>query len=333
MDRHKRKKPKKFKKRLIIMFFVIMMLLFVETFYKYINRMDANLVQAEKISGYRGVELANSKVYTSYKRNKRLFEEELLRAQQLKKLKENESLEDSIEETEEEVVEKEEEVIVEPEQVEETVESEQTKDPTKEQEDIAYENRKIAYLTFDDGPSTYMTPKVLDILKSYDIKATFFVVGNSAEKNPDILRRIYEEGHAIGNHTYSHKYGYIYKNPSNFIQELEIAERVFKNILGEEFETNIMRFPGGSFGDKREPFRKAVVEQGYKYIDWNSLNGDAEGHHIPKHKLVERFKSTFSNQQELVVLMHDTDAKETTPQALPDMIKFLIENGYEFATL
>jgi peptidoglycan/xylan/chitin deacetylase (PgdA/CDA1 family) len=192
---------------------------------------------------------------------------------------------------------------------------------------------KVAYLTFDDGPSRNVTPKILDILYSYNIKATFFVVGKQAEKNPDILRRIYEEGHAIGNHTYTHNYAYLYKNVNNFYYELKVTERVLKNILGEDFETKLMRFPGGSFGAQKAPFRKFVVEKGYNYIDWNSLNGDAEGDQIPADKLIKRFKSTFDNQQTLVILMHDTDAKETTVKALPAIIEFLIEKGYQFATL
>ncbi len=192
---------------------------------------------------------------------------------------------------------------------------------------------KVAYLTFDDGPSRTVTPKILDILYSYDIKATFFVVGKQAEKNPDILKRIYEEGHAIGNHTYTHNYAYLYKNVNNFYYELKVTEKVLKNILGEDFETKLMRFPGGSFGAQKAPFRKFVVEKGYNYIDWNSLNGDAEGYQIPADKLIKRFKSTFANQQTLVILMHDTDAKETTVKALPAIIEFLMERGYQFATL
>lgn len=192
---------------------------------------------------------------------------------------------------------------------------------------------KVAYLTFDDGPSRTVTPKILDILYSYDIKATFFVVGKQAEKNPDILKRIYEEGHAIGNHTYTHNYAYLYKNVNNFYYELKVTEKVLKNILGEDFETKLMRFPGGSFGAQKAPFRKFVVEKGYNYIDWNSLNGDAEGYQIPADKLIKRFKSTFANQQTLVILMHDTDAKETTVKALPAIIEFLMEKGYQFATL
>ena len=202
----------------------------------------------------------------------------------------------------------------------------------KSPEDKAVENKKIAYLTFDDGPSQYVTPQILDILNSYGVKATFFVLGKQAEINPHLLKRIHQEGHAIGNHTYSHNYGFLYKDVENFLYELEKTAHVLKNILGDDFETNIIRFPGGSFGAKRAPFRKFVVEKGYNYIDWNCINGDAEGHYLPAQKLYNRFKGTFKNQKELIVLLHDADGKITTAQALPNIIEFLIERGYEFGT-
>lgn len=193
-------------------------------------------------------------------------------------------------------------------------------------------NVKVAYLTFDDGPSQYVTPEILDILNRYNIKATFFIVGKQAEKNPEVLKRIYEEGHAIGNHSYSHNYGFIYSDVENFLYELDMTAQIMKRILGEDFETNIIRFPGGSFGDKKEPFRKIVVEKGYNYIDWNCLNGDAEGHHISPQNLIKKVQSTYRNQQELVILMHDTDVKHTTAEALPSIIEFLKDKGYEFGT-
>lgn len=195
------------------------------------------------------------------------------------------------------------------------------------------EDRKIVYLTFDDGPSNNITPQILDILKEYDVKATFFVIGNLAEKYPELIKRMYDEGHAIGNHTYSHNYKHIYKNTTNFIKELNTTQKVFKNILGEGYETKLVRFPGGSFGSKRAPFREAVVNNGYAYYDWNSLNGDAEGQNISKNRLIQRFKNTSNGQKKLVVLMHDMGTKKTTVEALPEMIGHLQQNGYEFDIL
>jgi peptidoglycan/xylan/chitin deacetylase (PgdA/CDA1 family) len=193
-------------------------------------------------------------------------------------------------------------------------------------------NRKVAYLTFDDGPSLIVTPRILDILDEYDIKATFFVVGKMAERHPEMLQRIYEKGHSIGNHSYSHNYGYLYKNSSNFLNDIEKSNKVFKKILGDDFNSNLVRFPGGSFG-KNNKIIQAVVDAGYKYYDWNSLNGDAEGKKFSKDRLVKRFKETSRNKKKLIVLMHDTDAKDTTPDSLKEIIEYLINQGYEFDVL
>lgn len=195
------------------------------------------------------------------------------------------------------------------------------------------EDEKIAYLTFDDGPSKNITPQILDVLKEYDVKATFFVIGNLAKEYPEIVKRMNEEGHVIGNHTYSHRYKYIYKNTTNFIGELKTTEKVLKNILGDEFETKIVRLPGGSFGSKRVPFKKAVMNNGYSSYDWNSLNGDAEGHNISKGRLVERLKSTSKGKDELIILMHDMSTKKTTAEALPEIIDYLQQQGYKFEIL
>ena len=144
---------------------------------------------------------------------------------------------------------------------------------------------------------------------------------------------MYEEGHSIGNHSYSHDYKYLYKKVDNFMSELDATNKILKDILGEDFESNIIRFPGGSFGDKRASFRKAVEDKGYTYYDWNSLNGDAEGKNISKNRLVQRFKNTSRDKKELIVLMHDMWAKDTTVEALPEIIEYLQQNDYKFNVL
>ncbi|MBU5257024.1 polysaccharide deacetylase family protein [Tissierella praeacuta] len=205
-----------------------------------------------------------------------------------------------------------------------------------EEEKLAEEkvkNGKIAYLTFDDGPSKQSTPAILDILSEYDIKATFFVLGRMAKLNPDMIKRINEEGHSIGHHSYSHNYGYIYKNTNNFLGELKLTEKVLKDTLGEDFETKLLRLPGGSFEKHKQKFLKVTGDLGYKNYNWNALNGDAEGVNIPKNKLVNRLKSTAKGKKEIIVLMHDTDAKKTTVEALPEIIDYLIKEGYEFRAL
>lgn len=177
------------------------------------------------------------------------------------------------------------------------------------------QNGKTAYLTFDDGPSPLITPKILEVLRQHNIKATFFVIGEMAENNPELVRQIQKEGHFICNHTYSHNYKLIYKSPENFMADVKKCEKVLKTILGEDFETNILRFPGGSFGKKRLPFRNRVKEEGYISVDWNALNGDAEALHIPADVLIDRIKETTKNKDNAVVLMHDSNTKDTTAEA------------------
>lgn len=194
-------------------------------------------------------------------------------------------------------------------------------------------SRKTAYLTFDDGPSRKVTPAVLKILSDYDIKATFFVVGKMVDANPDMLQRIHEEGHAIGHHSYSHNYNYLYKNVDNFVADLNKTDKAFKSALGPDFDTKLLRFPGGSFEKKKQKFVNYVEKLGYSSYDWNALNGDAEGHGLSKNKLVNRLKTSAKGKKEIIILMHDTDAKQTTAEALPEIIKHLIDEGYEFKTL
>lgn len=194
-------------------------------------------------------------------------------------------------------------------------------------------HEKVAYLTFDDGPSKNVTPMILDILNEYDIKATFFVVGNKVEIYPEILRRTFEEGHAIANHSYSHDYAYLYRNTTNFLNDFNKAQEIIEGVLGEEFDGRMIRFPGGSFGKQKSMMRKAAIDAGFKYYDWNALNGDAEGLNRTKAQLVARLKETTKNKKNVIILMHDTDAKLTTAQSLREVIDYLISEGYRFDVL
>lgn len=192
---------------------------------------------------------------------------------------------------------------------------------------------KVAYLTFDDGPSTKVTPRILKTLDDYGIKATFFLLGSMAESNPELVKTINSKGHSIGNHSYSHKYGYIYQNSTNFLAELNLTDKAFKNILGKDFSTQLFRFPSGSYGENKNPYKKLVQEKGYKYYDWNVLNGDAEGLNIPASKLVSRVKETTKGQKSIVVLMHDSGSKTATADSLAEVIDYLIGQGYSFDKL
>jgi peptidoglycan/xylan/chitin deacetylase (PgdA/CDA1 family) len=200
--------------------------------------------------------------------------------------------------------------------------------------EAAYLNdgKKIAFLSFDDGPSQ-TTDKILDILKRYGIKATFFIIGSSAEKFPDTLKKIAEDGHTIGNHTYTHDYKTIYSDVNVFMDEVKKTDGILQNVLGDSFHTRLFRFPGGSFEAEKQPFRQELIKEGYVNIDWNALSGDGEGTNIPADKLYNRLVNTAGKQQHLVILMHDSSTKQTTVEALPRIIEYLKAQNYEFATL
>lgn len=194
-------------------------------------------------------------------------------------------------------------------------------------------NKKVVYLTFDDGPSGETTEEILKILDDNDIKATFFVIGKMAEQHKELLKLEFKSGHAIGNHTYSHNMNQIYKNIEFFKADVTKCDEVIKNILGEGYKGNLFRFPGGSFERYKDPLKQYMKEVGKKYYDWNCLNGDAEGQGFTKERLIERFKETFGGENKVIILMHDTYGKKSTPEALPYIIKYLKESGYTFKTL
>lgn len=193
------------------------------------------------------------------------------------------------------------------------------------------DGKKIAYLTFDDGPSLNNTPKVLDILKQNNIKATFFLIGKNAEANKDLVKREIEEGNVVGNHTYSHQLNYK-EGPEKFVQDLDKCNGVLKSIIGDNYNLKLVRFPGGSFGPKLAPFRDAVTKAGYHYVNWNDLTGDAEHNNVPVDSLLSELKK-YTNGDTVVILMHDASAKTTSVQALPQVIEYLKSKGYSFDTL
>lgn len=196
----------------------------------------------------------------------------------------------------------------------------------------AYRKQKIAYLTFDDGPSANITPKILDELKNKDVKATFFVVGSNVKEYPNIVQREKNEGHGIGNHSYTHDYKYIYQSPENLMKEIKDTEDILKEVLGESFNKKIFRFPGGSFNISKR-FKDELKNDKYEFYDWNCLNGDAEGVRSSKTKLIENVKSTSKGKNKLIILMHDAETKETTYEALGEIIDYLKAQGYTFDLL
>ncbi|ALA44502.1 MULTISPECIES: polysaccharide deacetylase family protein [Paenibacillus] len=208
------------------------------------------------------------------------------------------------------------------------------------------DGKKVAYLSFDDGPSVTVTPKILDILKKQKVKATFFIVGKEADENEhtrNIIKRIVKEGHAIGNHTYSHNYKYLYPNKrvstDHVMQDIERNNKVLKSILGPEFTTRMIRFPGGHMTwNSRDPqgmaaLDKVLHQKDYHQVDWNVLTKDAEGKSKKAPALINQFIRSVKGREKAIILMHDTYGKEETAKALPQIIEFLKKQGYEFKVM
>ncbi|MDU5261255.1 MAG: polysaccharide deacetylase family protein, partial [Clostridium celatum] len=187
------------------------------------------------------------------------------------------------------------------------------------------DGKKVAYLTFDDGPSTEVTQQILETLKFNNIKAPFFVLGSNVEKSniqKELLKEMVIEGHAIGNHGYCHDYSILYPsrvaNPTVIVNDMKKSEYVMRSVLGDDFRTSVIRLPGGHMSWNTKMLDPVLEENGYSYIDWNTLNGDAEGNDRTVEQLVNRLKGTIrdlaENDDVLVILMHDTNAKKTTSQ-------------------
>jgi peptidoglycan/xylan/chitin deacetylase (PgdA/CDA1 family) len=194
---------------------------------------------------------------------------------------------------------------------------------------------KEVYLTFDDGPTKKNTTVVLDILRENNVKASFFVIGDLAEKNQDLIKRMQEDGMTILPHSYSHEYA-IYKSESSYFQDLEKCISVIKGITGKELPPFI-RMPGGSdnlVGPREvlKRIRKSLRDQDIRYVDWNVSSLDASSNVVDKDIIVSSVINKCKTTNLAVVLMHDANSKSTTAEALPEIIKFLKENGFVFRT-
>ena len=208
--------------------------------------------------------------------------------------------------------------------------------------DYTNDGKKVVFLTFDDGTSKTNTPEVLRILKENNIKATFFLTGSNIEHGgetaKDLVRQEFNSGHAIANHSYSHDFKLLYPGRNldmeAFKADYEKNDKLLKSILGENFTTHVMRCPGGYMSWKNmDPLKDYLNENKIASIDWNALNADAEGPKKNAQQLVDFAIKTAQGKEMVVLLMHDTYGKEETVKALPSIIKYFKDNGYEFRTL
>ena len=193
---------------------------------------------------------------------------------------------------------------------------------------------KTIYLTFDDEPSPN-TPRIISILNSYGIKATFFVKNTSYN---GYMKDIVDNGNVIALHSYTHDYKRIYSSDEAFYQDLQdISDLVY---LQTGVRSNIMRFPGGgsnTVSKKYSPgimtrLTQGVADRGYIYYDWNCSSGDAIKNTVPKDTIVANCKRVPAAKN-VIVLLHDTDAKSTTVEALPEIIEYYQSCGYTFSTI
>lgn len=199
---------------------------------------------------------------------------------------------------------------------------------------LTKKEEKIAYLTFDDGPTLKATGKILDILKEEDIKATFFVIGKHVKEHPELTKRAYEEGHYLANHGYHHNNKKLYQNAESFISEIKDTDMEIGKAIGvENYCSHIFRFPNGYMSShykaKKKEAIKLLSEMNYTYIDWNCLNNDSVKKYSNS-QLLKNLKKSAKNKGTLVVLMHDTSDVNDTPSILKDSIDYLKEQGYEF---
>lgn len=184
---------------------------------------------------------------------------------------------------------------------------------------------KVAYLTFDDGLNSKITPMILDILKQYKVKATFFILGNTIEKNVSLLKRMFLEGHSIGNHTYTHKKEIIYQNSVGLQSEINKTNAAIFNTIG--ITTKLFRPPYGGPYVRKDEFQEILKP--YKTILWNVDSEDSKALNVSSDIILNNIMKQVKNKKNVVIIMHDSGTHMETVKALPNIIKFLKENGFE----
>ncbi|WP_270639754.1 polysaccharide deacetylase [Longibaculum muris] len=200
--------------------------------------------------------------------------------------------------------------------------------------DKTKDNEKVVYLTFDDGPSRH-TPEVLEILKRYQCKATFFITGMNEKYRP-YIKTAYNQGHTIGLHTYSHNYSKVYASTNAYFKDLDKVGKLAKEYIG--FTPKYIRFPGGGSNTISRKYNKGIMSQltkqvgkkGYIYYDWNCENGDGYAH-MSQSQMLKR--ATSSSAKKVMILMHDANGKQNTVDILPKVIEHYQKKGYTFKAI
>ncbi|WP_151191970.1 polysaccharide deacetylase family protein [Desulfotomaculum copahuensis] len=209
---------------------------------------------------------------------------------------------------------------------------------------------KRVYLTFDDGPNNFFTPRILGILKQNGARATFMVVGTNVVKNPDVVQLILADGDGLANHTYSHDYKKIYRSPEAFIADLNRCSEAVQAITGQPVK--VFRAPGGP-ENLKPAFWQAVKANGYYSVGWNVVGGDANPHGVTADQVYNNVVSGLDKVEKLhltpIILLHDGTqletmnappnsatgryiaSREAVISALPKIIELLKSRSYSFA--
>ena len=198
------------------------------------------------------------------------------------------------------------------------------------------ESGKTVYLTFDDGPSSN-TPKILKILDRYNVKATFFVINGGS--NNKYMKDIVEKGHTIALHSYTHNYSKIYTSKEAYFNDLNKIHDLVQEQTG--VDSKIIRFPGGSSNTVSKKYCKGIMTEltkevtnnGLVYFDWNVTNGDATGEKTNVEKQLNYVSQYPKKSKTIIVLMHDTDAKDMTVESLPSIIEYYQSQGMNFGVI
>lgn len=199
------------------------------------------------------------------------------------------------------------------------------------QPEIVTPTGKVIYLTFDDGPGPY-TRQLLDVLKKYNVKATFFVIST---KYFDVVKDIVNEGHSIGIHCYTHDYKKIYASEDAYFKDLHKIQNKIEEYTG--VRTTLVRFPGGS-SNTASRFNKGIMtrlakslnDMGYQYFDWNVDSYDAGGAK-DSDSVVELVTRGVQEQKVSIVLQHDI--KQFSVEAVEEIIVWALNHGYRFLPL
>ena len=197
--------------------------------------------------------------------------------------------------------------------------------------DLEEENTKKIFLTFDDGPGGKVTEEILNTLKKNDVKATFFLIGELVEQHPDLVKRMNDEGHSIGVHTFTHERNKIYRNNASFLEENLKAQKSIENVIGKKVFS--LRFPFGS-NNSTYTLKKSLVdslhEQGFRIYDWTVDSTDALNPNLSPSSIIQK---SISNSDYIVLLMHCGYSNNNSAKALPSIIKHFKSAGYSFEVI